>query len=127
MQFKCFGEEDSSFESSDLIDFNKELIYSNKEWNSFSVNLFGVSVNVNLVEGNISVNDVLVDLGELPDCLSGFKPINFKRVEKDFGSSGYRGKRETYGVGWQCNLDGLNFHRFIMVDKNGNWVLECKR
>jgi hypothetical protein len=119
--------EDKSF-SEDFIAFNKDYIYGDKLADNFKVSYANNEILVDLTNGKIYVNAKEVDLGELPNGLKDFRPVNFKRNKCTIGIvNGNMSSKVSYGAGWQVTKDGVNYQRFILMDEHGLWTLQTKR
>lgn len=108
----------------DLFDFNRFL--NSKNSDSFSFILNHLEFKVNLVNGNISLNDKVLDLGIdqklLDKCKeSGFRWINFKRHKISYVVNGRATEEILHGIGWQSTVNGVNIQRILLIDKDGNF------
>jgi hypothetical protein len=119
--------EDESF-NEDFVAFNKDYVFGSKLADNFKVSYAGVEVLVDLNSGKIFVGGVEVQLNDLPEGLTGFRPVNFKRNKATIGMvNGLSYNKVSYGAGWQATLNDVNYQRFILINEQGLWTLETKR
>ncbi len=108
-------------DSPDINIFNKEMLNEGfDKIKSFEVNSKGHQVRVNLVDGEIEIDGKLIDLEideKTKTKLTNLKWINFRRVKKSYRMSGNISKTTKYGIGFQGLIDGKNFKRFILLDR----------
>lgn len=117
-------EQSFEIDSPDLPEFNKELLKKNfSDIDSFEVFSKGYNVKVDLINGEIIVDGNSYDL-EIDDSTKNklkdleLKWINFRRNTVSYRMDGLKAKKTEYGIGFQTTIDGKNFKRFILVDRN---------
>lgn len=111
----------------DIVGFNKSLKQTiTKELRGFSVKSKGKKIDVNLENGDIKVDDQLIDL-ELDNSIkqklniNNLRWINFNRKRISYRMTGGQSVESLgYGIGWQSKLDKKSIKRFVFVTKNGH-------
>lgn len=114
----------------DLPEFNKNLL--NQEYiniNAFEVFSKGYNVKVDLKNGIIIIDGQEVDL-EVDEATKiklkteTLKWVNFRRVRESFRMQGLKSRSTKYGVGFHGNIDGKNFKRFVLLDRNSRKLIK---
>ena len=112
--------------SPDIVGFNKNLISKKTEdLKSFKVRSKGKEVEVDLVTGQITVDEEIIDLklGETESKLNinNLRWINFHRMRVSYRMAGLKSEESTgYGIGWQAEVDGKNLKRIVLVTDKGH-------
>ena len=114
----------------DLPEFNKNLL--NQEYiniNAFEVFSKGYNVKVDLKNGIIIIDGQEVELEvdeatKIKLTTETLKWVNFRRVRESFRMQGLKSRSTKYGVGFHGNIDGKNFKRFVLLDRNSRKLIK---
>lgn len=124
IKLKNQTEESYEDETPDICDFNKELLkYNFSDISNFEVYSKGKQIKVDLENGEVFIDGEIYDL-EIDETTKNklsnltLKWINFRRNTISRRMSGLESRKTAYGMGFQTTLDGKNFKRFILVDRN---------
>jgi len=111
----------------DLFEFNRERAASPGS-GDFTVEVYGITVRVDLDNQKIYVGDEELDLS-LPQQLQNVRWILFRRTTVTLPMGTESSKAEKwFGIGFQgSDSDGNNYQRFVFVRPDGSWTLEVKR
>lgn len=114
-------------ETPNIVEFNSNLRNKKtEELKSFSVQSKGKNVNVNLENGDITIdgNKIELDLDDETKAklnINNLRWINFHRVRVSYRMSGLKSHKSVgYGMGWQADVGGKTIKRFVLVTDEGH-------
>lgn len=123
IKLKNTTEESFTVDTPDLPEFNRELLkHDFSDIDSFEVFSKGKNIKVDLINGDVIVDGKNYDLEidettktKLKDLT--LKWINFRRNTISRRMAGLESRKTSYGIGFQTTIDGKNFKRFILIDR----------
>lgn len=113
---------DKTVECEDITEANK--LMSKNQPKKFSIVFDNVFYTVNLLNGNILLNNDVICCDGMPNAK--FRYINFQRVRVTYSGINVMNKEVEYFLGWQTTLNGKNIQRMVNVKPDLKYQIIAK-